>query len=460
MFSCTQNGHRLFQRGGQAQKQGISGVFTPSHYHWNHSELPPYSDYQLKTAYHTREFEVFKLKQLNPDKKMDIFLSHDWPAGITEHGNLQQLLKYKTFLRKEIETGEFGNPPAMELLDYLKPTHWFAAHIHTKFVALRHHKQQNGSQASCTKFLALDKCLPHRDFLQVLQIPGAKGPKRFEYDEEWLSIVHATHQHLVWHPGNLREPDELNLKQSRAFVKEVFQDLTVPKNFKQTVPLYREEKGKMPRRLVENSQTTEFLERMGLEFHVGQQQQQQSDVELLVSAVNNEEIKLTSEDDVDVPKNEEEIDLDDEFDGQKNDEELDIDMEDDDQVDDIIDVWEDEDDEDDDRDSQLDDDQLDEFIENQIHGQYEKNIEKLDKSLEVDFEQGDNKPVNLQGPSKEIVMSKWGGEIKVELEEEKESHLIDIKIEQKEIENQQSSLEQNHQVEPNSRKVDENSQNV
>lgn len=135
-----------------------------------------------------RQFSVWQLLQVK--QPLDIFLSHDWPRGITNHGDSQQLLRSKSFLREEIENDSFGSPPAWSILTQLQPRFWFSAHMHVKFPAVVRHTQSVGNQsgqtslsssgvgssggatASVTRFLALDKALPRRDFLHVVHFPG------------------------------------------------------------------------------------------------------------------------------------------------------------------------------------------------------------------------------------------------------------------------------------------------
>eukprot|EP00698_Gefionella_okellyi_P023284 TRINITY_DN7907_c0_g1_i1.p1 TRINITY_DN7907_c0_g1~~TRINITY_DN7907_c0_g1_i1.p1 ORF type:complete len:347 (+),score=59.07 TRINITY_DN7907_c0_g1_i1:196-1236(+) len=169
---------------GGVRIAGLSGIFKDHDYLKGHFERPPYSDGTMRSTYHVREYEVFKLKQLTG--KIDIMLSHDWPSGIAHYGNTDQLLRIKSFLAEEVHSNTLGSLPGAELLFGLKPNYWFAAHLHVKFAAAVPH-----GDGSCTKFLALDKCLPGHDFLQVIEIPTT-GPLELQFDREWLAITRLT----------------------------------------------------------------------------------------------------------------------------------------------------------------------------------------------------------------------------------------------------------------------------
>lgn len=176
---------------------GISGIYKGHDYLKGRFERPPYSDSTIRSVYHVRNLEVFRMKQLTQGTPLDIFLSHDWPRGVTKYGDADKLCQQKQFFKEEVESDSLGSRAAQDLLHSLKPKYWFAGHLHVKFAALVGHeadtekednsdatnkleetkektnskpKEESKDIVSFTRFLALDKCLPRREFLQILDI--------------------------------------------------------------------------------------------------------------------------------------------------------------------------------------------------------------------------------------------------------------------------------------------------
>ncbi|KAF9265672.1 DBR1-domain-containing protein [Marasmius fiardii PR-910] len=230
---------------GGLRISGASGIFKDNHFPLGYFERMPYDRSALRSIYHIREFNVRKLSLLSSP---NIFLSHDWPAGIDQYGDFRGLIRRKPYFRAEIESGTLGSPPLMGLLHTLKPEWWFSAHLHCRFDATVVHQngegvvsvsmnpdeitieddfddEASGSSAiqprvrnnpdeitledeedavvavpvpklppSVTRFIALDKCLPRRNFLEVVDIPtNTEHPVELCFDPEWLAITRAFH---------------------------------------------------------------------------------------------------------------------------------------------------------------------------------------------------------------------------------------------------------------------------
>ncbi|KAG8740020.1 hypothetical protein FRC12_016132 [Ceratobasidium sp. 428] len=204
---------------GGLRVAGASGIYKGYNYRAGHHERLPYKKSDIQSVYHTRSYDVLKLRQLST---ADVFMSHDWPVDITKHGDEQDLLKRKPHFQDSIKKGQLGSPPMMELLRSLRPLHWFSAHMHCRFEAIVNHESDSmpapaesetgpdTTQASeqlappgqATRFLALDKCLPGRQYMHVIDIepsvPSASpaSAPALTYDREWLAISRALHPYL------------------------------------------------------------------------------------------------------------------------------------------------------------------------------------------------------------------------------------------------------------------------
>lgn len=173
---------------------GISGIYKSHDYlrSFSANENPPSFNNHgppPRSPYHYRQLEIEKLSMI--DTLVDVMISHDWPNRIFSYGSVPDLIRRKPHFQGDIKTDEgLGSPPLMDLLKKLKPRFWFSGHLHVKYPAIYSHQgttprslqaentrlfkasshvfqipEQEGPY--CTRFLALDKSLPRRQFLQV-----------------------------------------------------------------------------------------------------------------------------------------------------------------------------------------------------------------------------------------------------------------------------------------------------
>ncbi|KAF3904668.1 hypothetical protein ABW21_db0207788 [Orbilia brochopaga] len=339
---------------------GVSGIYNDNDYRRPRGDKPPYNDRSVRGAYHYRAHELFKLNMLSGD--IDIFISHDWPVGITRYGNERWLLSVKRHFQAEVAAGKLGSPPLMGMLQKLRPRYWFAAHMHVKFAALVDHAAPPRTEAAQhpddwnwitegadtvpaknadeidldmdddevpqpksnattskdkpqesvpetkekqpveppsnvqsyplsatsnqqTRFLALDKLLPRRDFLQILTIPSrsplpASSPSRttLRYDREWLAIMRAFEpldvatgvglsQYMKFAQDTPRV--EKRIREERAWVDENISDdqLVIPENWEQTAKLQFDDHTKASKQpdFVHNPQTETLCKLLDIE---------------------------------------------------------------------------------------------------------------------------------------------------------------------------------------------------
>ncbi|EJS42937.1 dbr1p [Saccharomyces arboricola H-6] len=182
----------------------------------------------IRNLYHVRLSDIAPLFMIK--HRIDIMLSHDWPNGVVYHGDIKHLLKFKPFFEQDIQKGDLGNPMTWQLLRDLRPQWWLSAHLHVRFLAVVKHNKRNSQspnestskiKKNCneidldlssddetptvvnneekdepdlkyneTRFLALDKCVPRKRWLEIVEV---------EPDTEHVSWTDDKHR-MFWDP--------------------------------------------------------------------------------------------------------------------------------------------------------------------------------------------------------------------------------------------------------------------
>jgi lariat debranching enzyme len=245
---------------------GLSGIYKYHDYHSGHFELPPFDEKSVRSIYHIRSLDVYRIKQLQQGQ-IDIVISHDWPRGIVWYGDTQRLLQRKQYFQQDIYSNQLGSEPLEEVLLQVQPKYWFSAHLHVKFSALVEH-----TNGQLTRFLALDKCLPGRDFLQILDIeplkPSPSPTNRLSLDPEWLCILSKTDHLLHVQRTNIFLPssNQNSFTPNEDDYKKIHDDFSntfeIPEMFEITGPVHQPDSGHTPvdiEQLRKNNPQTELL---------------------------------------------------------------------------------------------------------------------------------------------------------------------------------------------------------
>ena len=155
------------RRNGRLRIAGLSGIFKGYDYNKGHFEFPPYSNDTLRSVFHVRNIDVYRLQclsnsnysspsikessssdddKLKSQQRLNIMMTHDWPRGIEQHGDTQALLRKKKFFAQEVYENRLGSPVSEELLYLLRPKQWFSGHLHVKFEATVRHSKPSQSK--------------------------------------------------------------------------------------------------------------------------------------------------------------------------------------------------------------------------------------------------------------------------------------------------------------------------
>jgi lariat debranching enzyme len=264
---------------------GLTGIFCDRCVQRSHDERLPLDNNALRHVYHSRFLDTWRMMQLRT--RPEVVMSHDWPRGVEHYGDIRTLLKIKPFFRQDIDSQQLGNDLHRHVLSSLRPAYWFAGHLHVKYKAQVHFPPDDKSKinpvhAKCpnfgqtSEFLALDKCLPRRPYLTIMDLPFEPSESiGLEYDAEWLAILKTSIERRLdqgsffSHPPHLHEQgisDEefaLRLKE----VNESFgNDFKVPDNFSHSEPVIPGQADPDARRqqTYVNDQTKQFCWQLGI----------------------------------------------------------------------------------------------------------------------------------------------------------------------------------------------------
>mmetsp|Transcript_844 Transcript_844/g.836 ORF Transcript_844/g.836 Transcript_844/m.836 type:complete len:163 (+) Transcript_844:87-575(+) len=87
---------------------GVSGIHNRSDWSKGYYEVYPFQYGELKSSFHTRQYEIMKLALVKDP--IDIFVSHDWPTLVGDWSDVRALTRIKPYFKKDLQSRSLGSP--------------------------------------------------------------------------------------------------------------------------------------------------------------------------------------------------------------------------------------------------------------------------------------------------------------------------------------------------------------
>ncbi|KAL0233764.1 hypothetical protein PCE1_002270 [Barthelona sp. PCE] len=168
---------------------GMSGIHYADHFSWPLLEEPPLNrdEEELYSSYHTRKWQFEALKEYcsRNKRKIDVFMTHDWPDFIEN----KEKASHTSRLKRKLD---LHNAAATELFEnHIRSDYYFAAHMHIAHFCF--HKETNAKFAATTKYREnfkgkrIGRTIKSQTLIVEEQLFNTT--QEFEFDPLWLEVL-------------------------------------------------------------------------------------------------------------------------------------------------------------------------------------------------------------------------------------------------------------------------------
>lgn len=184
----------------------------------------------------------------------------DWPLDVLDNkqDKIDCLKKVPFSMQNGDLFNDLGSPMFKQILDQVKPKHWFSGKIRLTMDKAYQHQSTNKT----TQFHSIEKYIANRKGLQIFDFNNENSTNTgLQYDLEWLAILKVTNQFV----NISREPKDLPtdlIELTPDLIESIDglmkNDFKIPKNFAKCPPVFWLDKNPKRDQNYVNKQTTTF----------------------------------------------------------------------------------------------------------------------------------------------------------------------------------------------------------